>query len=96
VPSTRGGDRPLPIGIRLDQAGINGKAFTPDQTLGDAARHHILEQVSEEVALREAAMPVLRERRVVWNLALQTQPAKPTVGQIEMTSSQRRRSDRIP
>ena len=53
-------------------------------SLGDRARHHFLKQVSEEVALGEATMPVLREGRVVWDLALHAQPAEPPVRQIEV------------
>jgi hypothetical protein len=33
----------LPVGLGLDQAGIDGKALAADQTFSDAAAHHRLE-----------------------------------------------------
>ena len=51
-------------GIGLDQAGVDGKAFTADQPLGDAAPQHALEQPPQQVAVAKAAVAVLREGRV--------------------------------
>src|ERR1700758_3247941 len=72
------------VAIGLDEARIDCKSFTADQSLLDAAAQHALEHATEEIALPEAAMPVLGERRVIRNRAIQTQPAKPPVGQIEV------------
>ncbi|MGY2990018.1 hypothetical protein ACVWZM_006928 [Bradyrhizobium sp. USDA 4501] len=74
----------LPIGIGLDQARINCKSFTADQSLLDAAAQDALEHVTEEVALPEAAMPVLGECRVIRHRPIQTEPAEPPIGQIEV------------
>jgi len=71
-------------GVGLDQAGVDGKAFPADQALVDAAPQHALEQPPQQIALAKAAMPVLRERRVIGNLAIQTESAEPSVRQIEM------------
>ena len=49
----------LPIGIRLDQTGIDRKGFAADQTLCDAALQDRLKDASQQIALAEAAMPVL-------------------------------------
>jgi len=62
--------RALLVGIGLDQAGVHGKAFSADQPLVHAALHHRLEQVTEQVALTEAAVPVLGEGGVIRHLAL--------------------------
>ena len=61
----------LPVRIRLDQAGVDREAFTADQPLANTAAQDRLEYATEEVALPEAAMPVLGERRVVGHLAVQ-------------------------
>src|SRR6185312_15748926 len=74
----------LPIGIGLDQARIDCESFTTDQPLLDAAAQNALEYATEEIALPEAAMPVLGERRVIWHRPIQTEPAEPSVGQIEV------------
>ena len=74
----------LPISIRLDQARVDCEPFATDQPLPDAASQDCLEHSTEEIALTEATVPVLRERRVVRDGSVQAQPAKPTVRQIEV------------
>ena len=76
--------RALLVGIGLDQAGIDRKAFAADQPLVHAAPHHRLEQVAEEIALAKAAMAVLGEGGVVRHLALQAEAAEPAVGQVQV------------
>jgi hypothetical protein len=49
----------LPIGIGLDQTGIDRKGFAAYQTLNDAALQDRLKDASQEIALAETAMPVL-------------------------------------
>jgi DNA-binding response OmpR family regulator len=51
----------LPIGIRLDQTGIDRKGFPADKSLADAALQDRLEDAPQQIALAEAVMPVLRE-----------------------------------
>jgi hypothetical protein len=63
--------RVLLIGIRLDQAGIDGEVLAADQALGDAPGDHRLEEMPKEVALAKAAMPVLE--KVEWS---GTRPAR--------------------
>src|SRR5215472_14471670 len=77
-------DPPLSIGIGLDQARVDGKSFTPDQPLLDAAAQDALEHATEEIALPETAMPVLGKRRVIRHYPIQTEPTEPPVGQIEV------------
>ena len=55
----------LPIGIRLDQTGIDRKGFAADQSLADAALQDSLKDASQQIALAETAMPVLREGGII-------------------------------
>src|SRR4029077_145396 len=45
---------------------------------------YVLEYATKEVALPEPAMPVLGERRVIRYHPIQTEPAEPPVGQVEV------------
>ena len=54
------------------------------QPLCHAALNDALEHMTQQIALAKAAIPVLRERRVIGNLAIQTESAEPSVRQIEM------------
>ena len=74
----------LLVRIRLDQAGIDGETLTTHQAFLDAAPDGRLEQFAQEITVTEAAMPVLREGRVVGHIALQPEPAEPAIGQVEM------------
>jgi hypothetical protein len=49
----------LPIGVGLDQARIECKSVAADQSFLDAAAQHAFENATKEIALPEAAMPVL-------------------------------------
>ena len=80
----RAGERALFVGVRRDQAGIDGKAFTANQALSHRPPHHHLEQVTERVAVAEAAMAGLREARMIGNATLQTEAAKPPIGQVQV------------
>jgi hypothetical protein len=48
------------------------------------ALQHRLEDAPQQIALAEAAMPVLGEGRVIRHLANEPEPAEPPVSQIEM------------
>ena len=65
-------------------AAARDPSLAADQALGDAARDHAFEQVAEEVAVAEAAMPVLGEGRVVWDRVHQVEPAEPAIGEVQM------------
>ena len=58
-------DPPLSIGIGLDETRVDRKSFAPDEPLLDATTQDALEHATEEIALPEAAMPVLGKRRVI-------------------------------
>jgi hypothetical protein len=76
--------RVLAVGVGLDHAGIDREALATNQALGNAAGDGLLEQLAQQIALPEAAVAVLGERRMVWHRAVQAQSAKPPVRQIEM------------
>ena len=74
----------LTVGVSPDQTGIHGKAFAADQAFGDAAADHRLEQLAQQIAVAEAAMPVLREGRVVRHVTVEAETAEPPIRQIEV------------
>jgi hypothetical protein len=55
-----------------------------DQSFCHAAPGHGLEQLSQQIAIAEAAMPILGENRVVRYLAVEAQPTEPAVSQVQM------------
>ncbi len=60
------------------------KPSPPTRPFVDAALQHGLEQPAQQITVAEAAMPVLRESRVIGHLAIEAQPAKPAVGQVQV------------
>src|ERR1051326_159698 len=68
----------------MEQAGLDGKALTTNQTLVDAALQHRLEQSPQQIAFAETAMAILRERRMIGHLAVEPEPTKPALGQVEV------------
>src|SRR3546814_7439481 len=69
--------RALAVRIRLDHAGVDREAFAADQPLGHAALDGRLEQLTQKVAVAEAAVPVLGEGRVIRHRAVEPEPAEP-------------------
>ena len=65
-------------------AHVDRERLAPDNPLLDAARHHGLEQFSEQIALAETAVAVLGKRRMIGNVAVKAQATKPAVSQIEV------------
>ena len=72
------------VGIRLDQTRINRHALAADETFLNAAGSGCLEQMTQQFALPETAMPVLREGGVVGNAVVQIKAAKPAIGEVQM------------
>src|SRR3546814_5062737 len=50
----------------------------------DVCSSDLLEQLAEQIAVAEAAMPVLREGRVIGHSAVEPQPAEPTIREVQM------------
>jgi hypothetical protein len=74
----------LPVGVCLDQAGIDRKDFAADQTLTDAALQDHLKNAPQQIALPEPTMPVLCEGRMIGHMAVEPEPAEPPIRQIEV------------
>ena len=72
------------VGVRLDQTGIHGEAFTADHALPDASRDNVLEHDPQQIAVSEPAVTVLGESRVLRRAVRQIEPAKPSIAQVEM------------
>jgi len=80
----RPGSRALLVGIGGNQAGIDRKSGPVDQPFRHAAPDHGLEQLSQQIAITEAAMPVLGEGRVVRHLAVEAEPTEPAVSEVQV------------
>lgn len=50
----------------------------------EASLHYRFEHVSQDIALPEPAMAILREAGVITHLAAQSEAAEPAVGEVEM------------
>jgi hypothetical protein len=59
--------------IGHDYAGVDGEGLTSHDPFLHAARQHGLEQLSQKIALAEAAVAVLGKCRMIRNLAVETQ-----------------------
>ena len=76
--------RPAFVRIRLDEAGVHREVIAAHQTLGDAALHGLLEHMAQQIAVAEASMPVIRERRVIRHTPRQIEAAEPAIGKLQM------------
>jgi hypothetical protein len=70
-------DRALLIGVRLNQARINGKAFATNQAGGNACLDDPFEHTTKNVSLAEALVAGARERRMIRDGVLDTELAEP-------------------
>src|SRR5471032_119444 len=58
-------------------------ALPVDETSRPSRRHHLLENMTQDVALPKTAQPIDRERRVVRNLVIEIELAEPAVSEVE-------------
>ena len=70
---------------------VGGEGFAVDASLirADKAFTHAaldghLEQLAQQIAVAEAAVPVLREGRVIGHRTIQIEAAEPAIGEVEM------------
>ena len=77
-----------PAGKLLDsalvEAGIDRKTFSANQSLVDAAAQDGIKQSSQQIALSEATVAVLREGRMVGDVAIKPKAAKPAIRQVQV------------
>jgi hypothetical protein len=76
--------RTLYVGIGGNQAGIDRKSGPLDQPFCHAAPDHGLKQLSQQVTIAEATMPILGEGRVIRHLTIEAEPAEPAVGEVQV------------
>lgn len=76
--------RALFVGVSSDEARIDRKGGTVDQSLRHTATHDRLEQLAQQIAIAEAAMPVLGECRMIRHFAVETEPAEPAVSEVQV------------
>jgi hypothetical protein len=65
-------------------AGVDREGLASHDPFLDAAPHHGLEQLAQQIAFAEPAVAVLGKGRMIGNVAVDPQPTKPAIGQIEM------------
>ena len=79
----RAGDRTMLIGVSLNQAGVDRKAFTTDKAGCNARPDDALEYDAENIVIAEALVTRPREDRMIWNLVLDAKPAEPAIGKVD-------------
>jgi hypothetical protein len=60
------------------------KGFAPYEPFRHAARDHGLEKLAQQIALAETAMAVLGKRRMIGNVAVETQEAEPAIVEVNL------------
>ena len=78
------GDAAPSMRVRHDYAGVNREGLASHDPFLDATRNYGLIQFPQQIALTEPAMAVLGKGRMIGNVAVEPQPTKPAIGQIEM------------
>src|SRR5207249_2689559 len=79
----RARDRAMLVGVGLDEARIDSKAFTTDEAERDAYPDDTLEHTAEYLAVAEALVAGARERRMIGDLVLDAEATEPAIGEIE-------------
>ena len=63
---------------------LDCRGLTSHDPFFHAARHHRLEQFPQKTAFAETAVAVLGKGRMIGDVAVEPQPTKPAIGQIEV------------
>src|SRR5271156_3986938 len=72
------------MGVGDDDAGVDREGLAAHDPFLHAARNRGLEQLSQKIALAEAAVAVLGKRRMIGDVAVEPQSTEPAIGQIEV------------
>src|SRR3982074_688406 len=89
-------NRALLVGVCLDQARIDCKAFTANKTSRNAPLDNTLEHATEYFSLAESLVAGARKCRMIRDSILDTELAEPTIGEVHLhfTTDQPLRTDR--
>src|SRR5205823_6126914 len=89
-------DRALLVGIGLDQARIDGKAFATNQAGRNARLDHPFEHTTENVSLAEALVAGACKCRMIWDRMLNAELAEPAIREVHLNfaTDQPLRADR--
>ena len=74
----------LLVGIGLDQAGIDGKAFATNQIGCNARLDDPLKHAAKNFAIAKALVAGARERRMIRDSVLDTEFAEPPIGKVHL------------
>jgi len=72
------------IGVSLNQAGVDRKAFTTDKAGCNARPDDALKYEPEDIAIPETLVTRPREHRVIRNFVLDAKPAEPAIGKVDL------------
>src|SRR5262249_48483365 len=89
-------DRALLVGICLDQARVDRKAFATDQTGHNARIDDMFEYATNDISFAEALIARPREGRMIRDSILDTELAEPSIGEVHLhfAAKQPLRADR--
>src|SRR6185437_4296048 len=93
APGTRGVDVVAPfiarrraalIGVRGNQAGIDGETIAADKASFDARSDNMFENVTKDIKIAKALVAGAREYRVIRDPVFYAKAAEPAIGEIEL------------
>src|SRR6516165_3657534 len=69
--------------VCFDNAGIHGKPLALDKTGIHARPDYSFENLAKNIALAEPAMTIDRKSRMIGNIVLEIEPAKPAIAKVQ-------------
>jgi hypothetical protein len=72
------------IGVRCDQAGIDGETVAADKASFDARSDDTFEDVTKDIMIAKALVAGARECRVIRDSVLYAKTAEPTICEVEL------------